>query len=58
MPNTIKARPNAIRPTPEEEEAIQRGIAQDPDNPEWTAEEIKQARANMKADGKGKTSGV
>ncbi|MFM0673142.1 hypothetical protein [Paraburkholderia sediminicola] len=30
--------------TPEEEAAIQRGIAQDPDNPEWTTEEMKNAR--------------
>jgi hypothetical protein len=28
------------RNTPEEEAAIQRGIAVDPDNPEWTAKEI------------------
>lgn len=28
----------------EDEAAIQRGIAADPDNPEWTAEEIAQAR--------------
>jgi uncharacterized protein (DUF4415 family) len=30
--------------TPEEEAAIQRGIAQDPDNPEWTEEDFKRAR--------------
>jgi uncharacterized protein (DUF4415 family) len=28
----------------EEEAAIQRGIAQDPDNPEWTAEDFARAR--------------
>jgi uncharacterized protein (DUF4415 family) len=33
-----------IRNTPEEEAAIQRGIALDPDNPEWTAEEWANAR--------------
>lgn len=33
-----------IRNTPEEEAAIQRGIAADPDNPEWTAEDFAQAR--------------
>ena len=32
------------RNTPEEEAAIQRGIAQDPDNPEWTAEDFARAR--------------
>ncbi|GAA0593660.1 BrnA antitoxin family protein [Craurococcus roseus] len=29
-------KPKLRAPTPEEEEAIQRGIAADPDNPEWT----------------------
>nr|WP_134138031.1 antitoxin MazE-like protein [Paraburkholderia sp. BL6665CI2N2] len=33
-----------IRPTDEEEAAIQRGIAADPDNPEWTAQDFAQAR--------------
>jgi len=33
-----------IRNTPEEEAAIQRGIAADPDNPEWTKEDFAQAR--------------
>jgi uncharacterized protein (DUF4415 family) len=33
-----------VRPTPEEEEAIQRGIAQDPDNPELTDEELARMR--------------
>ncbi len=33
------------RNTPEEEAAIQRGIALDPDNPEWTAEDFARARA-------------
>jgi uncharacterized protein (DUF4415 family) len=32
------------RNTDEEEAAIQRGIAQDPDNPEWTEEMFAQAR--------------
>ena len=32
------------RPTDEEEAAIQRGIAADPDNPEWTAKDIARAR--------------
>lgn len=31
-------------PSEEEEAAIQRGIAQDPDNPEWTKEDFKRAR--------------
>ncbi len=33
-----------IYPTPEEEEAINRGIASDPDNPEWTDEDFARAR--------------
>jgi hypothetical protein len=33
------------RPLSDEEEArVQRGIAADPDNPEWTAEDFKRAR--------------
>lgn len=32
------------RNTPAEEAEIQRGIAADPDNPEWTKEEMAQAR--------------
>lgn len=36
-----------IRPTPEEEEAINRGIALDPDNPEWTAEDTAAARRGI-----------
>jgi len=46
MQRTIKTRSGRtiIRPTPEEEAAIQRGIAQDPDNPEWTADDFKKAR--------------
>lgn len=37
--------PQKLRmPTDEEEAAIQRGIAQDPDNPEWTEEMFAQAR--------------
>lgn len=32
------------RNTPEEEAEIQRGIDQDPDNPEWTAEDFARAR--------------
>jgi uncharacterized protein (DUF4415 family) len=37
-------RPRAIRPTDEEDAAINRGIAEDPDNPEWTAEDFATAR--------------
>jgi hypothetical protein len=33
-----------LRNTPEEEAAIQRGIDQDPDNPEWTADDFAKAR--------------
>lgn len=46
MPNTIKTRSGRtlILNTLEEEAAIQRGIDQDPDNPEWTAEDFKKMR--------------
>jgi uncharacterized protein (DUF4415 family) len=37
-------KPRFERNTDEEEAAIQRGIAQDPDNPEWTDEMFAQAR--------------
>lgn len=33
-----------ILPTPEEDAAINAGIATDPDNPEWTAEDFARAR--------------
>lgn len=33
-----------IKPTPEEDAEIQRGIDADPDNPEWTAEDFARAR--------------
>lgn len=33
-----------VRPTDAEEAAIQRGIAADPDNPEWTADDFARAR--------------
>ena len=36
--------PTIDRPTDAEEKAIQRSIAADPDNPEWTAEMFAQAR--------------
>ncbi len=36
---------NGLRPISDEEEAaIQRGIALDPDNPEWTEEDFRNAR--------------
>lgn len=36
---------NALRPlTDAEEAAVQRGIAADPDNPEWTVEDFKNAK--------------
>ncbi|MFN0114438.1 MAG: BrnA antitoxin family protein [Paracoccaceae bacterium] len=37
-------RPVPIPPTPQEDEAINRGIARYPDNPEWTAEDLARAR--------------
>jgi uncharacterized protein (DUF4415 family) len=39
-----KARHQLPPITDEEEAAIQAGIAADPDNPEWTAEDFKKAR--------------
>lgn len=39
-----------IYPTPEEEEAINRGIASDPDNPELTEEDFKRMRPLREAD--------
>jgi len=39
-----KARHQLPPLTDEEEAAIQAGIAADPDNPEWTAEDFKEAR--------------
>ncbi len=39
----MSAKPTLIRPTDEEEAAIQAGIALDPDNPEWTEEDFDQA---------------
>ncbi len=37
-------------PTPEEDEAINRGIAPDPDNPEWTDEDFARARPLREVD--------
>jgi uncharacterized protein (DUF4415 family) len=42
MTTTRPFRP--IRPTPEEDAEINRGIAQDPDNPAWTKEDFARAR--------------
>ena len=36
-------KPKIIRNTPEEEAEIQAGIDRDPDNPEWTDEDFKNA---------------
>jgi predicted RNase H-like HicB family nuclease len=41
---TTKSGRPIIRPTDEEDAAIQRGIDADPDNPEWTAEDFAKAR--------------
>lgn len=37
-------RPGTYWPTPSEDEAINSGIADDPDNPEWTEKEFAEAR--------------
>ena len=42
-------RPKLGAPTPEEEAAIQRGIAADPDNPEWTEADFAAARPAAEA---------
>lgn len=39
-----KLKPGTILPSPEDEAAINAGIAADPDNPEWTEEDFKRAR--------------
>lgn len=39
----MSAKPKLIPPTPEEEAAIQAGIAQDPENPEWAEADVAQA---------------
>lgn len=39
-----KLKEGTIRSTPAEDAAINRGIAADPDNPEWTAEDSATAR--------------
>ena len=41
---------DAIRPTPEEDAAINAGIAADPDNPEATAEDFARMRPMTEAD--------
>ena len=42
-------KPKLRAPTPEEEAAIQRGIAADPDNPEWTEADFAAARPAAEA---------
>ena len=44
-------RPKLRAPTTEEEAAIQRGIAADPDNPEWTEADFAAARRELGARG-------
>lgn len=39
-----KLKTGTIYPTPEEDAAINAGIAADPDNPEWTAEDFARAK--------------
>ena len=43
-------KPGAIRPTPEENEGINAGIAADPDNPEATEEEFARMHPMTEAD--------
>lgn len=40
----MATRQRLIRPTPQEDAEIQRGMDQGPDNPEWTAEDFARAR--------------
>ena len=41
---SVKPKPAWLEISDEEEARIQRGIAQDPDNPEWTEDDFKRAR--------------
>ena len=43
-------KPGTVRPTPEENEAINAGIAADPDNPEAREEEFARMRPMTEAD--------
>jgi uncharacterized protein (DUF4415 family) len=40
----MNRKPKLIRPTPDEEAAINRGISEDSDNPEWTGANFVNAR--------------
>ena len=44
-----KLKPGISRPTPEEDAAIDAGIAADPDNPEWTAQDFAEVRPASEA---------
>lgn len=44
MEHKLKARPDLAPHSPEEEAAINRGIAEDPDNPEWTEADFVRAK--------------
>ncbi len=44
MEHKLKVRPYLAPHSPEEEAAINRGIAEDPDNPEWTEADFARAK--------------
>lgn len=44
MEHKLKVRPDLAPHSPEEEAAINRGIAEDPDNPEWTEADFARAK--------------
>jgi uncharacterized protein (DUF4415 family) len=45
----MRAKPKLIRPTNQEDAAINRGIAQDLDSPEWTEDDFRAARPASEA---------
>lgn len=45
----MRAKPRLIRPTSQEDAAINRGIAQDLDSPEWSEEDFRTARPASEA---------
>ena len=44
-----KLKPGTTLPTPQEDAAILAGMASDPDNPEWTAQDFAQAKPASEA---------
>lgn len=51
-----KLKPGHVSPTAAEDAAINAGIAVDPDNPEWTAEDFARAKMGVAKPSQGKVS--